>query len=169
MSQRRSPGPNAVTYEQDGTNLAEASPPLTLTQTHTKFRRGATAVAARRPPGSPWLSRRGAAAGAAGPILTHPSEGGGAARTSATSGVPSAAARGRPSALATPARPAGTRRRPRRVPPPAVQTHLAAAPRRGRRRGRERRARGGRRAGPASVPRRGPAQRRLPGRRGREA
>lgn len=113
-SQRRSPGPNAVTYEQDGTNLAEAPPPLTLTQTHTKFRRGVPAVAARRPPGSPWLSRRGAAAGAAGPILTHPSEGGGAARTSATSGVPSAAAQRRAPVPTTPARPGGTRRRPRR-------------------------------------------------------
>lgn len=35
MSERRRPGPSAVTYQKDGTNLAEASPPLIPTHTHT--------------------------------------------------------------------------------------------------------------------------------------
>lgn len=114
-------------------------------------------------------------AGAAGPVLTHPSAGGGAARTSAGSGVPSGGSG--PAASPGPRNPQTARGNeaaaaavgaPRSVPPPAGQTHFAAAPRRGRSRGRERRERGDRRAGPASAPRRGPAQRRLPGRRGSE-
>lgn len=89
MSRRRSPGPKAVTYQQDGTNPAEPSPPLTPphTDTHPRFRRGL-----RRWQPAARLCRRsspGAAHGSGGAVLTHPSAGGGAARTSAGSRVPS--------------------------------------------------------------------------------
>lgn len=176
MSRRRSPGPNAVTHQPDGTNAAEASPPLPPTQTHTKFRRGgsggrsppsarvAAALAARRCR----RERRGRyshiQARAAARLGHQPAAG----------TPPAAAARRRAPAPATPGPPGGNEAAaaavgaPRSVPPPAGQTHLAAAPRRGRSRGREKRGRGDRRAGPASAPRRGPAQRRLPGRRGSE-
>lgn len=77
MSQRRSPGPHAVTYQQDGTSPAEA-PHHSLPHRHTAGSGGGPAVAARRPPGSPRLpgaalpwERRGRSSHTAG---THTSK-----------------------------------------------------------------------------------------------
>lgn len=149
-SRRRSPGANAVTYQQDGAKAAEASP-HSLPHRHTPGLGGGPAVPWPRL----WARYSHIQARAAARLGHQPAAG----------SPPAAAAR-------PPRPPGGTSLRRQREPrgasllPPGRPTS-PLPPRRGRRRGRE--GKRNRRAGSASaLPRRGPAERRLPGRRGSE-